>query len=469
MSLLEIYKEKNKSKKWFDDHSSLAKGAAGRMFEYTNTNFRSQKTFTEDFVKFLEIENKPRKTWPKQKDHGQEVHKHLVVNMLQSKLFKKDVSGMFSRTEKGSRYSDFVDLELGDNEKWLVNYLFLVNGYYFNRKNYIIYRVKEDLLGYLLSVDRMTEDLLIKEARELLKLDDTSFDKIIRSHFLYIHSFYDDADFLINYFRSPKNEKEELTKYIEDNINAKDFKCCISKKYQKGGNFNGNMLFDETRVFIITLLFIQTKNVNLINIYDVFVENFYKNISTVNKKVVFNYLHKNKEVFGPIFEDILEIEELETEVSEKISIGAVEMPIMPVVDTAESYIDETTETGRARIKAIYNLKKSQAKIQGGYTCALEKINNCKPIYFTAKINGKNYLETHHFIPREFRNDFSYSIEVLANYITLCPRCHRQIHLAVDRERKHLINSIFEERKGRLEHVGLKLELVEIYEYYKIDV
>ena len=112
--------------------------------------------------------------------------------------------------------------------------------------------------------------------------------------------------------------------------------------------------------------------------------------------------------------------------------------------------------------------KKQAKKQGNYSCALEKINNCRPIYFTAKSNNENYLEVHHFIPREFRNDFSYSVEVLANYITLCPRCHRQIHLAVDRERKHLINALHEERKDRLELVGLKIDLSGIYEYYEID-
>ena len=81
---------------------------------------------------------------------------------------------------------------------------------------------------------------------------------------------------------------------------------------------------------------------------------------------------------------------------------------------------------------------------------------------------KNYLELHHLIPREFRNDFSYSIEVLANYVTLCPRCHRQIHLAVDRERKHLINALYEERKGRLAIVGLGLDLSVIQDYYKIE-
>ncbi|MDO8664420.1 MAG: hypothetical protein Q7K44_02635, partial [Candidatus Liptonbacteria bacterium] len=64
MNLLEIYKEKNKNPEWFSSHSSLAENKAGRMFEYTNTNFRTQLAFANAFSKFLEIENKPRSQWP---------------------------------------------------------------------------------------------------------------------------------------------------------------------------------------------------------------------------------------------------------------------------------------------------------------------------------------------------------------------------------------------------------------------
>ncbi len=78
------------------------------------------------------------------------------------------------------------------------------------------------------------------------------------------------------------------------------------------------------------------------------------------------------------------------------------------------------------------------------------------------------VKLHHLIPREFRNDFPNSIEVLANYVTLCPRCHRQIHLAIDRERKYLINSLLSKRQERLKVVGLDVDLDKIYEYYKID-
>ena len=92
MSLLEIYKEKNRNEQWFDDHFSLAENSHGSFFEYTNTNFRKQDSFTTQFNSFLEIENKPRAEWPRQPNHGQEIHKHMVINMIHSKLFRKDAN-----------------------------------------------------------------------------------------------------------------------------------------------------------------------------------------------------------------------------------------------------------------------------------------------------------------------------------------------------------------------------------------
>lgn len=467
MSLLEIYKKKNEDSKWFTDHSTLGKGMAGRMFEYTNTNFRTQGAFTAQFLKFSEIENKPREEWAKQEHHGQKVDKHRVVNMIQSKLFKKDVNGLYSRTTKGLLYGDFVKMEtLSEDDSWFINYLFLLNGYYLNRKNYIIYRVKEDLLGYLLSVDGITEDSLIEDARNLLATD--SFEAVLKSNFFYIHSFYNDSDFLINYLRSTEEERVELANYIGENIRTKNFRCCISAKYQPSGNFNRNMLVDETRVFLLTLLFVQSKAVNLSNVYEVFVANFKNNIAVLSGELVSGYLHEHKDIFDPIFIDVLELEEIEMAISEDAVVETIKLTEIDQKDKAEEYIDETSEQGRLKIKAVYNIRKRQARLLSKYACALEKINNCRPIYFTAKINGKNYLELHHLVPRGFRNDFSYSIEVLANYVTLCPRCHRQIHLAVDRERKHLINALYDERKDRLAVVGLGLDLNGIYEYYKIE-
>ncbi len=109
MNILEIYKEKNKDQAWFDDHFSLADGSHGRIFEYTNTNFRKQDAFLTHFNSFLEVENKPRADWPRQANHGQEIHKHMVMNMIQSKLFKKDINELYSKTAKGILYSNFIN------------------------------------------------------------------------------------------------------------------------------------------------------------------------------------------------------------------------------------------------------------------------------------------------------------------------------------------------------------------------
>lgn len=465
MSLLEIYKNKNNDKDWFEDHFSLGKGKAGRMFEYTNTNFRKQDSFIGHFLKFQEIENLPRESWPKQASHGQEIHKHMVINMIQSKLYKKNKEGLFSKTNKGTLYSNFITAEMPEEEKWLVNYLFLLNGYFLSQKNYIIYRVKENLLGQLLSADGLNEELIINSAKELLNTE--TIGQLFRSPFFYIHSFYNDSDFLINYFRSTEEEKEELAQYIENNLQNKTFQCCISSKYRLGGNFNKEMIQDETKVFLLTLLFVRLKNVNLSNIYNIFVNTFNSSIAVINTRNVLTYLNANTSVFEPIFYDVLEVEEVDSELAEENASEFEEIELSDE-DTPEDYIDETSEEGKQQIRTVFSLRKKQARIQSNHKCCLEVINNCRPIYFTSKANGQNYLELHHLIPREFRNDFPQSIEVLANYITLCPRCHRQIHLAMDRERKHLINSLYEERKGRLNTVGLNLDLPKIYEYYKID-
>lgn len=465
MSLLEIYKEKNNDKEWFDSHFSSSSKAFGKMFIFTGTNFRTLESFFKQFSTFLEIEGKPRKFWPKKETTGQEMHKQHVTNMLQSKLFKKDIGDdeVYSKTRKGFLYDDFIKLEIGDEEKWLINYLFLLNGYYSNVKNYIVYRVKRDLLGYLLSVPSINVDLLTNEAKNFLNLEDKTFSSLLRSSFFYIHSFYNDSDFLINYFRASEQEKEELASYIEENYNENNLRCCISRKY-KSEVITKNTLVDETKIFLLTLRFSELKDVFLTNIREKFVEEFSENIFRINESIVLNYLYVNKNVFDPIFEDVLELDEEETQATDAL----IESPRVIERDAAEDYIDETIEIGKQKIKEIYSVRRKQAKLQSNYTCALENINNCKPIYFTAKAGGKNYLETHHLIPREFRNDFSYSIEVLANYITLCPRCHRQIHFAVDRERKHLINALYNERKHRLSLVRLDLDTEKMYEYYKIN-
>lgn len=450
MTLLELYKVKNNDPKWRNSHSSLASGAHGRLFEYTNTNFRTQAAFGKQFAEFLAVENKPRSQWGHQHHHNQELDKHRVVNMLQSKLFKKEPSGLYKRTAKGLLYSDFVNnsADFDTRSNWLINYLFLINGYYNDRRNYIIARTR-DLLNYYLSVSDQNPEQILAAAKQLLATN--NLNAAVSCEFFYMHSFYDDTDFLEAYQLASSNEKSELADYILANLKANNKQCTVSIKYQRSGNFNHNMLVDETKVFLLSLKIVTAETLSIDNFYSYIIDQYKNYISSeFSHQQVQQFVLKNQDVFGSISQDIIEpSENTETKNLEEQWQNEQQIETFDLTDKAEEYLDETSMVGKQKIKAVYAIRKKQARVLSNYTCALESLNNCKQVYFTAKATGKNYLELHHLIPREFRNDFAYSIEVLANYITLCPRCHRQIHLATDREREALINWLHADRKDRL--------------------
>ena len=75
---------------------------------------------------------------------------------------------------------------------------------------------------------------------------------------------------------------------------------------------------------------------------------------------------------------------------------------------------------------------------------------------------------HHLIPREFSNDFEKSIEQIENYVSLCPRCHRFIHFAVDRERKMALHHLYLKRIGSLNIKGIGIEETQLKQYYRIE-
>ena len=64
------------------------------------------------------------------------------------------------------------------------------------------------------------------------------------------------------------------------------------------------------------------------------------------------------------------------------------------------------------------------------------------------------MESHHTIPIHLQSRFSYSLDVYANLICLCPVCHRKIHYGLRDERREMLYEIYEKRRERLAHSGL---------------
>ena len=454
MSLLDFYIKKNSNRTWFERYSSTGKNKRGKVFAYTNTNFRTQKTFIDQFNKFESIEGVDRTNWAQAK-YKQALDKHRVVNMIDSKLFKrekkdeKEKDFLYSKTEKGKAYKTFIKEidNFSEETRWFLNYIFLLNGKYNKTPNHIYEKVIF-LTSYFEKIN-LNSDLLLKLIKSAIS--SKNLEEIMGKDFFYIISFYTDLEFLEIYLNAPKGEKEELIQYIQNNLNSKKFICVISKKYKGGGNYNFSQVIDESKVFYETLQLIKQKGLGVDRVIKANLLDNYEINSFLEK-------HPNiSSIIQNIFTEFYDVD-IEVETMKEMSFVLEKEP--------EPYIDDTSIEGKKKAKQIFASKKNSARDMGKYKCSLEKLNQCK--YFTSKITKKNYIEVHHLIPQEFRNEFNNSIEVYANYTTLCPHCHELLHKGVDRERKPCLNFLYEDRKDRLTLLNLNVEIKELYSFYKID-
>lgn len=69
--------------------------------------------------------------------------------------------------------------------------------------------------------------------------------------------------------------------------------------------------------------------------------------------------------------------------------------------------------------------------------------------FTSSAKKHKYVEAHHLIPISQQNRFAYSLDVVANIISLCATCHRMLHFGVAPEKRSLLKSLLKQRRPRL--------------------
>ena len=129
-------------------------------------------------------------------------------------------------------------------------------------------------------------------------------------------------------------------------------------------------------------------------------------------------------------------------------------------------IDDTDMYAVEKYNRVSTVLKKLAKVNSNYRCELEDFYGCQ--YFTSKESHKNYVEVHHLIPRAVGNDFENSIEVVENYVTLCPHCHRLVHLGEDVERKPALHNLYLKRKELLHEKGLDISEKDLKDYYLIE-
>lgn len=78
-------------------------------------------------------------------------------------------------------------------------------------------------------------------------------------------------------------------------------------------------------------------------------------------------------------------------------------------------------------------------------------------------DGRMYMEAHHLIPLASQAEFENSLNQEQNVVCLCPNCHREIHLGMNR--LELAEELWNKRKTELKAAGIGITLSDLKAYY----
>lgn len=473
--LIMLYDKISEVNNTYEKYISIGKDGLGNKFSFISTNSRGILTkkgdkyfgFYQAFQKIKEVEGKPRDQWIEKNKAGQEKQKQHTVKMRESQFFMVK-NNAFKMTSRGSVFEKMIlDDEIGEQEKRFLCYLLISSAYFSKIPNYIFVRTKEVFNAF--EEQEITEEQVFESIKELIgEVFKRGFKRedIFKLDFTYLDSFTFDINsigFLRHFNNSSQKDKEEFKDYIYKQ-QFKDIKkaSILKKKYEGGGNYTKTSLIDNAWILYVTKKIINSSNE--INNFEKFIKSavdYYAELFVINKSVVKKFIFDteiNKSVFKVIYSQIFGV---------SISKYAVEKDLTVEEIKSIGVIDNTDEVGRARSEQMVSSLKKLARTNSNYKCECEDFEGCK--YFTSRDTNENYLEIHHLIPREFANDFDETIEVLSNYVALCPNCHMKIHHAIDREREHLLRILLNKRKDALLKEGLQITLNELFNYYKFDI
>ncbi|MCY7498227.1 MULTISPECIES: hypothetical protein [Bacillus] len=87
--------------------------------------------------------------------------------------------------------------------------------------------------------------------------------------------------------------------------------------------------------------------------------------------------------------------------------------------------------------------------------------------FLSETSKEPFMEAHHLVPMHMQHEFEVSLDRTCNIVSLCPTCHRRIHHANSKDKKLLLEHLFNSRQGELKLVGINIELEYLLNSYNI--
>lgn len=449
MSLLELYKEKNKDAKWKEKVLGINKNLY--LYDFT-INFRNLLYFEDGFKTYCKIceMNKDQLEEYTKANSGQA--KSFMANMNRTKLFMTRDSKR-TLSSKGEVYEKFLSEKLSLDDRWFINYLFIIDSCFSLKSNYIFNQTDSVFEKWLKA--GYTLGQLYNMLMYFFNIKQENMEEYLQTEYLILLFFMDDTPFLSEYRESSEFEKSELHEYIIDNYNKKRFNCIVSEKFSPNSLTDCDTILDDAKILFFSHYLANSHPISLEDMLDIFMQ-VYTRFYKLNTKKVTNFIMMYQEIFRMTFLNLFsDMQDFYSNLKiddPTLSNTYERMDEQTLEEILHNNLDySTTESINALVK-INSMFSSKAKQDNDYKCELHSENGCK--YFIGKNSNRPYLEIHQLIPRDFSNEFSSTIERVSNYIPLCPQCHRLVHNATDEEKYQLLSAIYKKRKLRLESDGI---------------
>jgi 5-methylcytosine-specific restriction protein A len=78
------------------------------------------------------------------------------------------------------------------------------------------------------------------------------------------------------------------------------------------------------------------------------------------------------------------------------------------------------------------------------------------------------LEAYHLIPMGKQGDFEFDIDVPENIVSLCPNCHKKIHLSEDIVKRDILIEAYEKKRSQLPERGIDIDITTFFKIYDIS-
>lgn len=140
--------------------------------------------------------------------------------------------------------------------------------------------------------------------------------------------------------------------------------------------------------------------------------------------------------------------------------------------TASSFQDKIPKPKAKKVKGktVYpsNPKvRTTALFNSGFKCEVDQNHPT----FISRTTNKQYLETHHLIPRNAQRLFKYSLDNPKNVVCLCSNCHNLLHYGKLEDVSKILKRLYDKKCHELIQAGLTLSgsnitFDELLRYYK---